>query len=50
MVYWRLALLIAQPFSVMAADRAKIMWKTKFFKCTFVPVACTSLFYYLRNR
>jgi hypothetical protein len=50
MTYWRLALRIAQPLSVMTADRAKVLRNAKLIKYSLVPVACTSLFYYLRNR
>ena len=50
MAYWRLALRIAQPLSVMTADRAKNFWNAKLIKYSLVPGVCTSLFYYLRSR
>lgn len=50
MACWRLALRIAQPLSVTTADRAKVLWKGRLLKYPLVPIACTSLFYYLRSR
>lgn len=46
---WRLAFRVLQPMSVLTADKAKVFWNINAFKYTIVPVACTSIYYFLHH-
>ena len=46
----RLAFRVLQPLSVLTADKSKSIWNFNKIKYTFVPVACTSLYYIFHQR
>lgn len=46
---WRLAFRILQPISILTADKSKVFWNFHAFKYTLVPIACTSIYYFLHH-
>mgnify|MGYP007132435583 CR=1 FL=1 len=48
-MFWRLAFRVIQPISILTADKTKVFWNFNTFKYTVIPVACTSLYYFLHH-
>ena len=45
----RIAFRVLQPLSILTADKSKVLWNFNKFKYTLVPIAFTSIYYFINH-